>query len=56
MLFIPVWDALTAFVNSYFFTAIFRNYMPKEEEQEHTDATPCWGEEDEEMKEANFGI
>ena len=43
---------LIAFVNSYFFTAIFRKYMPKEEEQEHTDATPLLGEEDEEMKEA----
>ena len=26
--------------------------MPKEEGQEHTDATPMLGEEDEEMKEA----
>ena len=42
---------LIAFVNSYFFTAIFGKYMPKEE-QNHTDATPLLGEEDEEMKEA----
>lgn len=45
---------LVAFVNSFFFTAIFKRYMPKEEpqQQEHAEATPVLGEEDEAMKEA----
>lgn len=42
---------LLAFVNSYFFTAIFKRYMPKDEEN-HEEATPMLGEEDDEMKEA----
>lgn len=42
---------LVAFVNSYIFTAIFRRYMPKEEEY-HQDSTPMLGEEDEAMMEA----
>lgn len=43
---------LIAFVNSFFFTAIFKKYMPKEEENAHSESTPMLGEEDEEMKEA----
>lgn len=42
---------LIAFVNSYFFTAVFKRYIPKDEEG-HGDFTPMLGEEDEEMKEA----
>lgn len=41
---------LLAFVNSYFFTAVFKKYMPAEEE--HSDQTPLLGEEDEGMKQA----
>lgn len=43
---------LIAFVNSYFFTAVFKRYMPKKEEESHGETTPMLGEEDEAMKEA----
>lgn len=42
---------LVAFVNSYFFTAVFKKYIPVDEE-EHRDATPMLGEEDEAMRQA----
>lgn len=42
---------LLAFVNSYFFTAVFKKYIP-EEKEEHSDETPFLGEEDEAMKAA----
>ena len=44
---------LIAFVNSYFFTMIFKKYIPKEHEDKvHSDSTPMLGEEDEAMKKA----
>lgn len=44
---------LIAFVNSYFFTIIFKKYIVQdEEEQRHPDSTPMLGEEDEAMKQA----
>lgn len=42
---------LVAFVNSYFFTAIFKRYMPKEEENKNN-MRPLFEDEDEEMLEA----
>lgn len=43
---------LLAFVNSYFFSAVFRKYMPETEEREHSDSTPLLGDEDEAMRQA----
>ena len=44
---------LTAFVNSFFFTAIFRRYMPKEtEEPAHSDISPLLDDSNEEIEEA----
>lgn len=44
---------LAAFINSYFFTIIFKKYMEKEEEdRRHPDSTPMLGEEDDDMKQA----
>lgn len=43
---------LIAFVNSFFFTAIFRRYMPKEEEERHNDISPLLDDNNEEVEEA----
>lgn len=43
---------LVAYVNSFFFTAIFKRYMPKEAEEKHDESTPVLGQEDQEMQEA----
>lgn len=43
---------LIAFVNSYFFTAIFKKYMPKEEMREEREMSPLFEEENSEIEEA----
>lgn len=51
MLFIMFGMPLTAFANSYFFTAIFKRYTPEDEEQSGG-MRPLFEDEDESMKEA----
>ena len=44
---------LIAFVNSYFLTAIFKNYIPKEEETDHTSGlSPLLDENNKEIEDA----
>lgn len=43
---------LIAYVNSFFLTAIFKRYIPREEEEKHNEATPVLGQEDPAMQEA----
>ncbi len=53
VLFVLFGMPLTAFVNSFFFTAIFRRYMPKEtEEPAHSDISPLLDDSNEEIEEA----
>lgn len=43
---------LIAFINSYFFQAIFKKYIPKEEEQKERSFSPLLDDEDQEVEEA----
>ena len=43
---------LIAFINSYFFTAIFQKYMPKKEEHKETDMVPLMDDDNKEVEEA----
>ena len=44
---------LIAFINSYFFTEIFKKYIPKEEDQEHSNGiSPLLDENNQEIEDA----
>ncbi|MCC8026274.1 MAG: YesL family protein [Clostridium sp.] len=43
---------LVAFVNSFFLNAVFKHYMPPEDEHDSSEASPLLGQEDQALKEA----